>query len=193
MIDQAVQFIERELNAYFRFRLETIEDKAVASAIVNQDGSPAIKEENKVIISLVDLQEESVLKNTGIQHSLRNGGFIKSPLPVHLNLYLMFSSMFSNSNYNEALRYLSETIMYFQARPLFDRTNYPALQNTSIDRLAFEMHHFDYQARNNLWSTIGAKYIPSVIYKVKLITIQEVPVGQPTPGISGLDKKEEPK
>lgn len=189
MIDQAIRFIEKELNSFFRSRLDTIEDKVIASSIVNQDGSLAIKEENKIILTLVDIREEGVLKNTGVYHSLKNGGFVKSPLPVHLNLYIMFSSLFSNNNYHEALKYLSEVIMYFQVRPLFERSGYPALQNTSIEKLVFEMFHPDYQAQNNLWSMLGVKYIPSVIYKVKMLTIQGEISGQPIPGISGLENQ----
>lgn len=188
MIDETVKFIEKELNAYFRFRMETIEDKALASGLVNQDGSLAVKDENKVVISLVDMQEEGSLKNTGVSHSLRQGGFVKSPLPVHLNLYLLFSALFSTGNYTESLKYLSEVILFFQARPVFDRAGYPALQNTSIERLVFEMYHPDYQARNNLWSTLGAKYVPSVIYKVKMLTMQDGAAGQPIPGIGTMDK-----
>ena len=193
MIDETVKFIERELNTFFKFRMETIEDKALASGIVNQDGSLAIREENKVLISLVDIQEEGILKNTGVQHSIRNGGFIKSPMPVHLNLYILFSALFGNGNYTESLRYVSEVIRFFQSRPVFDRAAYPALQNTAIDRLVFEMYHPDYQARNNLWSTLGAKYIPSVIYKVKMLTIQDERADQALPGISTADKTETPK
>ncbi|MBL0911954.1 MAG: DUF4255 domain-containing protein [Bacteroidia bacterium] len=193
MIDEAIKFIEKELNGFFRIRLNSIEDKAVASALVNQDGSPALREENKVIIMLVDLQEEGVLKNTGVQHSLRNGGFVKSPLPVHLNLYVLFGAYFSAGNYQEALKYVSEVIRFFQVRTVFDRSGFPALQNTSIEKLVFEMYHPDYQARNNLWSTIGAKYIPSVIYKVKMLTIREESMAQEIPGISGLDKNSEPQ
>lgn len=193
MIDETVKFIEKELNAYFRFRMETIEDKVLASGLVNQDGSSAVKDENKVVISLVDLQEEGVLKNTGVSHALRQGGFVKSPLPVHLNLYLLFSSLFSTGNYTESLRYLSEVILFFQARPVFDRAGYPALQSTNIERLVFEMYHPDYQARNNLWSTLGAKYVPSVIYKVKMLTLHDMPTGQPLPGIRSTDNNQAPK
>jgi hypothetical protein len=190
MIDETVKFIEKELNIFFRLRFNIIEDRVVASAIVNQDGSLAIRDENKVLISLVDIQEEGSLKNTGVQHSIRNGGFVKSPLPVHLNLYLMFSSLFSNGNYIESLKYVSEVILFFQSRTVFDRSTYPSLQNTSIEKLVFEMYHPDYQARNNLWSTIGAKYIPSVIYKVKMLTIWEAEAAQVIPGIGTLDKNE---
>lgn len=191
MIDEAIKFIEKELNGFFRFRFGSIEDKAVASALVNQDGTPALREENRVVIMLVDLQEEGILKNSGIPHSLRNGGFVKSPLPVHLNLYLLFGSSFSPGNYHESLRYLSEVIRFFQTRTVFDRSGFPALQQTAIDKLVFEMYHPDYQARNNLWSTIGAKYIPSVIYKVKMLTIREDSPGQEIPGIGGLDNNSE--
>lgn len=193
MIDEAIKFIEKELNGFFRIRLNSIEDKAVASALVNQDGTPALREENKVIIMLVDLQEEGILKNTGVPHSLRNGGFVKSPLPVHLNMYVLFGAYFSAGNYQESLRYVSEVIRFFQVRTVFDRSGFPALQNTSIEKLVFEMYHPDYQARNNLWSTIGAKYIPSVIYKVKMLTVREENMAQEIPGISGLDKNSEPQ
>lgn len=189
MIDEAISFLEKELNSYFKMKLRTIEDKAIASSLVNQDGSLAIKEENKVIITLVDLQEEAVLRNAGVQNSLHNGGFIKSPLPVHLNLFVMFASFFSTNNYQEALKHLSQVILFFQSRRVFDRADYPVLNDTQLEKLTIEMYHPDYQARNNLWSTLGAKYIPSVIYKIKMLKIQDDAVGEALPAVSGLEKE----
>ena len=58
MIYDVIQTITDGLNIFFKTRLRTIEDKAVISGIVNQDGSVAQLEENKVLITLASIEKE---------------------------------------------------------------------------------------------------------------------------------------
>jgi hypothetical protein len=43
----------------------------------------------------------------------------------------------------------------------------------NIDKLVFELLKTDYQSTNYLWNSLGAKYVPSMIYKVRMLTIDE--------------------
>jgi hypothetical protein len=61
MIHEALTFIQSQLNEYFRNRFGLSEDVVIISNIVNQDGSNAIKDENKVILSLVGMEEERMI------------------------------------------------------------------------------------------------------------------------------------
>ena len=57
MIYEALSCLTDEINEYFRNKLRINEDKAVLSGIVNQDGTIAIQGENKIVITLVNIEK----------------------------------------------------------------------------------------------------------------------------------------
>jgi hypothetical protein len=44
---------------------------------------------------------------------------------------------------------------------------------SGIEKLVVELHQLNFEQQNNLWAVLGAKYLPSVLYKVRAISIQE--------------------
>jgi hypothetical protein len=42
-----------------------------------------------------------------------------------------------------------------------------------MDKLSVEMVNLSLQEINNVWSVLGAKYMPSVAYKIRMLVIQE--------------------
>ena len=189
MIEGTITFIEQSLNAYLQAKMNFKEERVISSNLIEQDGSLAVRDNNRVVISLVDLDQESSLKNSNRFEVRREDGSTKTTFPaVNLNLYIMFSCYFTSSNYKEGLKYLSNIILFFQGRPIFDHKNYPELAKHDIEKLSFEMYHPDYQARNNLWTILGLKYLPSVIYKVKMLTLRDQLLQQELPMITKLEQ-----
>ena len=43
---------------------------------------------------------------------------------------------------------------------------------TGFNKLEFHIAKLDYLAMQNLWTAMGAKYMPSVVYKMRLIEVQ---------------------
>jgi hypothetical protein len=41
-----------------------------------------------------------------------------------------------------------------------------------LNKLEFEIEKISYHQMQGLWTSMGAKYIPSVIYQVRLISVQ---------------------
>jgi hypothetical protein len=190
MIEGTISFIEESLNAYLKDKLKFKEERVISSNLVEQDGSMAIRDENRVVITLVDLDQEASLKNSN-RLEARPGGSMKTVLPaINLNLFIMFSCFFAPSNYKEGLKYLSHIILFFQGRPLFTNTAYPQLNKYGIEKLSFEMYHPDYQARNNMWTILGIKYLPSIIYKVKMLSFSDQMVKEDLPSISTIGHDE---
>ena len=93
-------------------------------------------------------------------------------LPIHLNLYLMFASYFSGSNYQEGLKFLSKTINYFQGQSVFDHQNSPGLDR-NIDKLVLDIQNLSIDELSNLWGILSGKYLPSVLYKVRMVSYDE--------------------
>ena len=184
MIYEALSCLTEEINQYFRIRLKVSEDKVVLSAILNQDGTIAIQGENKILVTLVNIEKESIGKsNSGIPGSSM---LINKSSALTINLYVLFSAYFSNGNYPEALRFISFIIAYFQQNSVFTRLNTPRL-DVDIEKLVFEMASISPEQLNNIWGSLGAKYMPSVVYKVRMLTFDNNIIREYRPLITGVE------
>jgi hypothetical protein len=57
-----------------------------------------------------------------------------------------------------------------------------------MDNVSFEIFNLSIQEQSNLWSTIGAKYIPSILYKVRVVAIDEQALLPDTVEIKGVER-----
>lgn len=185
MIDSVLTFIANFVNNELKLTFGITEDKVIASSLINLDGSVTDNIENKIIISLINLEHETFATNPG-QYQPSGGQYGKVEQPVYLNLYLLFAANYNSANYIESLKMLSATIATLQANPAFDSTLNPDL-DPSTPRLSFEIHNIPINELSHIWNGIGAKYVPSIIYKVRMLTIQKSMMKAQIPAVSGLD------
>ena len=165
MIDGAVSSVVSELNEFLKLKFKLAEDRAVLSNIVGQDGSLLVKDENRIIVSLVGVEEE---KKAGTSAVMAKGG---KP-PIYMNLYVLFSASFNEKLNQEALKFLSAVVGFFQSKQVFTPDNTPELPNT-IEHLSLQIKNQTFQEQSNMWAFLGAKYMPSILYKVRIIAIDE--------------------
>jgi hypothetical protein len=129
LIDTAISHIAGHLNQYLRRTFDLNEDIVVISNLLEQDGNIAANIDNKVVVSLVNIEKETV-PLPGYAGNIREGNrSIVTYPPIYLNFYLMFSGSFSGSNYLESLKFVSNTISFFQSSPVFDHHNTPDLDH----------------------------------------------------------------
>ena len=185
MIYEALTCIVDELNEFFRTKLRVNEDKVVLSGIVNQDGSVAIQGENKVLVTLINIEKEPSTKSNVNAGGART--FANSSTSMSVNIYVLFSSYFSGNNYPEALRFTSFIIAFLQEKGVFSQSNTPRL-DAGIEKLTFEMESLGSEKLNNVWATLGAKYMPSVVYKVRMLTFSTEMVREYRPAVSGVSR-----
>ena len=168
MIDAAISHIAGQLNQYLKRSFDLNEDIVVVSNILEQDGSVASNVANKLVMFLINVERDTTpsrpqnSQTTGLDRSI-----ISYP-PIYLNLYLMVAGHFNGSNYPEALKFLSNTISFFQRHPVFDHKNTPEL-DSRIDKLALAIENLNIKDLSTLWSAITGKYLPSIIYKVRMV------------------------
>ncbi|MGH9696455.1 MAG: DUF4255 domain-containing protein [Bryobacteraceae bacterium] len=160
MIDQALSFILDELNVFLGARFASSGPHAVLSALVDQDGSVPLGIENKLVLSLVNLERDT---SSSPQLSPSRGGVPRAAPALNLNLYLQVSSNFG-ANYVQSLQFLSAALEFFVARPLFGAPGLPA----GIESLSAEMVNPTIEDLKNLWSVAGSKYLPSALYKLRM-------------------------
>lgn len=172
MIHDIIPTIQNELNKFLKSKHNINEDKVLLSQLVNLDGSLAIQETDKIVMTVVNIEQERTKSNTGTYEQTEKGGFIRVNAPVNVHVLVLFSAYFTTENYVEGLKFISSTVAFFQSRNgIFDNQNTPAI-NGMIDKLYAELVPLDFRELSNVWGVVGAKYLPSVLYRVKTIPIQ---------------------
>ncbi len=168
MIDAAIVQIAQQLNLALRRSYQVAEDLVVVSSLHEQDGGPAAQAANRITVFLVNIERDTVA-GAG-PRPLNTGRFTLSQPPVNLNLMLMFAANFGGSTYPEALKLIGSTIAFFQSRPVFNHQNTPELDGR-IDRLAMDIENLATGDLANLWGILGGRYLPSVLYRLRMVTI----------------------
>jgi hypothetical protein len=169
MIDKTLLFIEKQINGYLK-NISGFDNKLSLSGITNNEGKTIIKD---LGLTLVNIEEETVGKaQTPYKKNDNDSIYIVNP-EIKLNLYLLFTANFGDNEngYKESLKFLSYVISFFQAKNFFNHQNSPDLDER-IEKLILSLYTLPFEQQNYLWGSIGAKYMPSVMYKVRLITVQ---------------------
>src|SRR5262249_12349589 len=122
MIDKAMSFIVGEINSLLSTRFKTNEDLAVLSSLANPDGTLPHGIENKIVISLINVEREA--SANGSSWPMRGGveGHGRVSPPLGLNLLVLVTASFGG-NYAEALKVLSNVMAFLQAKPMFNAQN----------------------------------------------------------------------
>jgi len=187
VINAAISHLANQLNQQFRNNFHLAEDVAVVSNLVELDGTPAPNANNKLVLTLVNIEKDMMPHRPGNGRRNVSDAFLVQSSPLFLNLYVMLSANFGADNYPGALRTLSQAISFFQQQPVFDRQSSPGL-DPKIDKLILDMENLNIPDLNNLWSLMGGKYLPSAYYKVRMITVDARAIVGQAPMISAPEQ-----
>jgi hypothetical protein len=182
MIAAAITQIAKELNQWLRRGLETSEDLVVVSNLVGVDGTVVPQATDRLVVFLVNVERDPALARAPARQVVGLGRIGTGLPPVHLNLLVMFAANFSGSNYPEALKLISNTVAFFQSRPVFDHHNTPGLDR-DIDRLVLELEDLNTTDLTNLWGMLTGHYLPSVLYRVRLLQIDSAHLADQLPPV----------
>jgi hypothetical protein len=169
MLDKALFFFADELNSYLQARTGLLGTKVKVSAIVNDDGKYVMDAES-IAVTMLNIEEETIIKDHQRQHTYKSGQHMVLNPPLNLNLMVMFSAKFTL--YDQALKYISHVLTFFQNNNSFSSSTHPALDRT-LSKLNVELQRLSFDELNQVWAFIGGKQLPSVIYKVRMIAIQD--------------------
>ena len=132
--------------------------------------------DEKVILSLINAEEESTLRNELYYQKSNNSTFYQNP-PVYLNLYLLFSV--NITPYKDAIRQLSKVVEFFQGKRFFNQNNTPITVDMDVDIAVGEEYKFSadlfslsLESSVNLWSNLNSKQLPNVIYKIRVAPVE---------------------
>lgn len=192
MIAKALTFVSDFLNHQIKMSYGIDENRVVISSLINPDGTITENIENKIVISVINLEHETTVNSSGNYINGGNNNFGKISPPVYLNIYLLISANYDSGNYIEALKMLSTVIGVFQANTYFTQQKNPTMPSP-LEKLTFEIFNLPINELSHIWSGIGAKYVPSIVYKVRMISIREDLITKEVPGLSGVQNNPQAK
>lgn len=186
MIYEAVNFLVDELDAYMALQFGTSNRYVTMVHMAEQETGGTLVDAGKMGCALVNVEEERVGKAQHPYTANVSGNFALVNPEIRLNLYLLFASYPGNNNYESSLKLVANTVAFFQGKNEFNTTNSPGL-NPAIDTLQLDLYSIPLEEQSYLWGAIGAKYMPSVVYKVRLIAIQDNRVIQTDAAINQIN------
>jgi len=174
MLFKSIDFLKEQLNLYLdSFPLNDPPNVQRPIAKLENIGGldeAAIKDTDSILLTLVNISEETALKN--IPHYVKAyPNTIYNNPPVYLNLFVLFTACLKK--YDHALVLLSRVIRFFQGKNTFNNKN-STTQVKDFDNfnIIMDLYSLSFEQTNYLWSTLGGKQHPFVLYKLRLVELE---------------------
>lgn len=174
MIYETLEIVMSQITKYLETKPND-DSVLVLENIAKQDDVTVLRLKDKVAVSLLNLEEESTLKNIP-NKSFKNGKTIYKNNKVNLNLYVLFAA--NRTVYGKALVSINNIVEFFQSKKVFTQTNTPFTPTSTIfDELKefkfiVDLYTPTFEQLNYIWGTLGGKSVPSVLYKISIIEIE---------------------
>ena len=178
MIDHALIIVRNELEAHLMAAGNSTH--AALGNVSELDKDNQLRE--KVLLSMVNLQEERTLKNgpTRVRDDTRLTVRYQNP-PTVLNLAVLVTA--THANYVNALRALSRALLFFQHRNVFTQDNVAPDSLTTdapprdADRLAefkltVNLWSPTFEEVNDMWGMLGGRQFPFALYSMRMLELQ---------------------
>jgi Pvc16 N-terminal domain len=178
MLNQALKYIATQVNTFFDNPATPAVEAFVSIGNIAklESGSDAGNADlrSQVVLTLINIEEEKALKNGTFLHRTTNAdGTVavgKRNPTLHLNLYLLFSC--ASDDYETALRKIGMVISFFQEHYVFPFEKDKVPLPEDIERIVLDIHTLNFEQINHLWGILGGKYLPSVVYRARLVEVQ---------------------
>jgi hypothetical protein len=171
MIDLLLGEIEIQINNYLKLKGSPAIYKCVVGDITLHDKTieGGVDEDilESVLISLVSIEEEQSMKNN---YPLRQVGnsLIREKSSIYINVYILFTAKYAT--YDTALKAIGNVIAFFQFNK---KVSFSA--GDGIQEAVLNLHNIGFENLNNLWTVLGGRYLPSVMYKARVLMYQASP------------------
>lgn len=183
MIDRALSIIVNRLNQHLATPETAPEDAAVLMDLADSSG-PAPEAQDKIVVFITNITEDTLARSASRAPGIDMHTQMQRPLSLHI--HFVVAANFEPAKYVRALNALSRAVQFFQAYPVFDRSNSPDMANSGIDRLSIEMESLGVDSVSQLWGVLGGRYLPSVVYRARTLSIDTQSVLDEVPAIGGL-------
>ena len=192
MIARAILILRDELRTFIEAKGD------VANVTVDNVGlfetSKGDTLTDNIIITLVNIEEESTLKNQPALKRPSMGNALYQNPPVYLNLYVLLTCNYSGDNYFLALRRLAYIIQFLQSKNSFSVASSVSgsgmdLSEAGITSLKFtmELYTLTFEQINHLWGSLGGRQMPFAMYKLRLVAITDNSILREVPLVEEIE------
>jgi hypothetical protein len=185
MIRTALEFLKKEIESYIVLREVdagyTLGNVVDLKSIILPNGTVNITDTTHITLMLAGIEEERREGKRPYYIPKDDKNYYRLNPPIELDVFILIVA--HNKDYETALRDLSDVISFFQANSVFTADKYPTLNASvstpdakpwqMIEKLSFTLQNMTFEQQNNLWAMIGHKYIPSAVYRMKMLTFFE--------------------
>ena len=172
MISESLTFLATELNKFLNHKMgATTDPRLVLGNITRVADGDTSKDSplNKIVLSLINIEEDKVAKVSENFTKTDTAVIYKNP-PVYVNIYILIAS--SISNYTDSLKAITYVMQFFQSQNYFTTVTHPGL-DSRILQVNAELFTLNFEQINHIWSILGGKYLPSVMYKLRQLKIED--------------------
>ena len=169
----------RKILTYYAARLDDYlsrtHHRPEGLATVGMIGNSTEERPNKMVVSLLGVERETAGGiNAPVQH-IPEGGYVRMQPSLLLNLNVMLAAVFDERQYAESLSVLTDTLRFIQSMPKF---------TVEGKDYTIEIMSLSPQDLNNVWTLLGGQYYPSVVCKIRRLTIdaESIATGGTTAG-----------
>lgn len=158
MIKRILTYYAERLDEY----LSRIHRQPEGLATVGLIGNASEERPNKMVLSLLNVERET---SGGIAAPVQRTaeGYVRTQPPLLLNLNVMLAAVFDERRYADSLSVLTDALRFIQ--------NVPKFRVESVD-YTIEIVTLSTQDLNNVWTLLGGQYYPSVVCKIRRLTLQ---------------------
>ncbi|MEW7277032.1 DUF4255 domain-containing protein [Aquimarina sp. 2201CG1-2-11] len=183
MIYDVLNILKKEASDY----LDSIESEGeVVLDNVAKADDPGAGLSDKVVLTLLSMEEEATLKNKP-NHKVVNGTTIHKSAPAYVNLYVMFAA--NRNNYDKSLQDISSIVEFFQDKTFFTQSNTPNHGTELIEfKFMIDLSSLRFEQLSYVWGVLGGKVMPSAFYKVSVIKVEREKVKQKGPAITTIEE-----
>ena len=175
MIGDLLNNIAKEVAEYVDSQMEFSSGKKTVVLARPTDSKGQLNiPSNTVCLTLLNIDEETAMRNPMITKRVEGDKVYTQTPGIILNLSIVFIANFP-TDYISELNYITKIIEFFQKKDTFTIVNTPSLKKQSriFEQLTFKLSTTKLEEQHNIWNLLGIKYMPSVMYSVGKILVQE--------------------
>jgi hypothetical protein len=160
MIFQSLQLLCERLNGYLRLRFRLTEDIVFLSPVKDTNNAYP----NRVSVTVVGMDRDTSAGISFQRKSVSDSVSAQSAPAWQVSLNVLLSVVFQDKQYEESLRLFAALVGFVQKNNLVrsgddDHTFSLEVVNLTINELS------------NLWSVCGETYYPSLLCRIRVLTV----------------------
>ncbi len=173
MIDLALGYLVSRLDGHLQKEFE-FQGPAVTLATPGKTGAGDSPPEG-LILSLLQATRDPSAPHGILQTEVSGTTAIRRLPALALNVQVLLAANFDD-RYEEGLAALSSALGFFQANPVFGKDAQTDPLPAPMRKLSIELASLSLQDLTGLWSVMGGRFLPSVVYQLRLVMIDPAKV-----------------